>query len=105
MPEKDGKAAAGPKKSVTSKKSAAKATKLGPVIYIGPTVKGTLLRTFKIFADGIPAEYKGEPIIAGLFVTPEKLESARRSVGQKGSKLNVFYKQADKVIAGKKGGN
>jgi hypothetical protein len=54
-------------------------------------VKGTLLRTFKIFADGIPAEYKGEPIIAGLFVTPEKLESARRSVGQKGSKLNVFY--------------
>lgn len=91
--EKKDAAPAEPKKEKASAKKAAKAEK-GPVIYIGPTLKGTILRTFKIFADGIPAEYQENAVARGLFVPPEKLNEARAEIGKTASKLNIFYKQA-----------
>ena len=33
----------------------------GPVIYVGPGFRDTDLTTFKIFADGIPENYVGNP--------------------------------------------
>ena len=76
--------------------------KTGALIYVGPTMKGSLLRTFKIFADGIPEEYKNNAIIRGLFVPPEKLNAARAEIGKKGSALNVFYGKVDESLKGGK---
>lgn len=74
--------------------------KTGPLIYVGPAIRGTLLRTFTIFADGIPEEYKDNAVIRGLFVTPENLNAARAEIGKKGSALNVFYGKAAASLKG-----
>lgn len=69
--------------------------KTGAVIYVGPPVKGTILHsTFIIFADGIPEEYKQHPTFKHLFVPPERLDQARREIGNKGSLRNTYYKRA-----------
>ena len=62
-------------------------------IWIGPSIKGTILNTFTIFADGIPADYKDNKNYRNLFVTPDKLEDARREIGKKGSYLNILYRK------------
>ena len=68
---------------------------VGAVIYVGPPIKGTLLHsTFTIFADGIPAEYRGHPTLKHLFVPPDRLDQARREIGRKGSLRNTYYKRA-----------
>ncbi|MBR1728504.1 MAG: hypothetical protein IJ728_03160 [Selenomonadaceae bacterium] len=64
------------------------------VIYIGPNVKGTILRQFTAFIDGIPKEYQTHKIYKNLFVPVENLESALIQLNQKGTKINTFYKQA-----------
>lgn len=76
----------------------------GPMIYVGPGFRDTDLATFKIFADGIPAEYAGHPVYKHLFVPPSDLNAARQEIKQKGSLRNVLYHRA---IAehNKKGGN
>lgn len=63
-------------------------------IYIGPSIKGTILNTFTIFADGIPNEYKDSPTFGKLFVKPENLESARKEIKKKGSYFNILYQKA-----------
>ena len=69
--------------------------KTGAVIYVGPPVKGTILHsTFIIFADGIPEEYKQHPTFKHLFVPPERLDQARREIGNKGSLRSTYYKRA-----------
>ena len=69
--------------------------KSGAVIYVGPPVKGTILHsTFIIFADGIPAEYKEHPTFKHLFVSPGRLDQARREIGKTGSLRNTYYKRA-----------
>ena len=73
-----------------------------PLVYVGPTLKGTELRTFKIFADGVPEEYQENAVARALFVTAENLDAARAEIARTGSRLNVFYKQADED--GLKGG-
>ena len=88
-------------KKVPAKKAVAKAEPT-PLIYVGPTIKGTLLRTFKIFADGVPDEYEGNAVIKGLFVAPKKLNAARAEIGKKGSALNVFYGKAAESLKGGK---
>lgn len=50
----------------------------GPVIYVGPGFRDTDLTTFKIFADGIPENYVGNPTYELLFVSPEELDEVRR---------------------------
>lgn len=90
-----------PKKEKAPAKKAAK-TEIKPLIYVGPSIKGTELRTFGIFADGIPAEYKENAVVRSLFVPPEKLNEARAEVGRTGSKLNVFYKQVAESAKGGK---
>lgn len=76
----------------------------GPMIYVGPGFRDTDLATFKIYADGIPAEYDGHPVYRLLFVTPAELNAARQEIKQKGTVRNVLYHRA---IAehNKKGGN
>lgn len=66
----------------------------GPVIYIGPTFKDSVLNTFMIFANGIPEQYKTDPVYKHLFVKPEKLNTARKEVGSKGSLLYIMYHRA-----------
>ena len=69
--------------------------KTGAVIYVGPPVKGTILHsTFIIFADGIPEDYKQHPTFKHLLVPPERLDQARREIGNKGSLRNTYYKRA-----------
>lgn len=76
----------------------------GPMIYVGPGFRDTDLATFKIYTDGIPAEYDGHPVYRLLFVTPAELNAARQEIKQKGTVRNVLYHRA---IAehNKKGGN
>ena len=64
--EKKEAALADLKKEKAPAKKAAKVEK-GPLVYVGPTLKGTILRTFKIFADGVPAEYQENAVARGLF--------------------------------------
>ncbi len=66
----------------------------GPVIYVGPGFRDSILSTFTIFAEGIPAEYENDPVMKHLFVSPEKLNAARAEVGRKGTALNTFYQKA-----------
>ena len=99
--EKKETAPAEPKKEKAPAKKAVKSDPQ-PLIYVGPTIKGTVLRTFGIFADGIPAEYKENTVVRALFVSPEKLNEARAEVGSTGSKLNVFYKRAAESVKGGK---
>lgn len=90
----------------TTKKTAAKSKKAptGPVIYVGPPIKGTLIHsTFTIFADGIPTEYQDHPTFKHLFVPPERLDQARREIGRTGSLRNIYYKRAIEEFS-KKGG-
>ena len=67
-------------------------------IWIGPTIKGTILTTFKIFLGKIPDEFANKPDYVKLFVTPDKLEAARREVGKKGSYLNILYEKISKGV-------
>lgn len=85
-----------PMENRNGKATVPKTVKAGfkPLIYVGPTIKGTLLRTFRIFADGVPEEYQDNAVAKALFVAPGKLNEARAEIGSTGSKLNVFYKQA-----------
>ena len=66
----------------------------GPVIYVGPGFRDTDLTTFKIFADGIPENYVGNPTYELLFVSPEELDEVRREIAQNGTARNVLYKRA-----------
>lgn len=73
----------------------------GPVVYVGPGFRDSRLATFAIFADGVPAEYKGT-IYEKLFVKPEHLNEARKAIGTTGTALHTFYMMADEEH--KKGG-
>ena len=65
-----------------------------PMIYVGPSFRGSDLSTYNVFADGIPEAFKDDPIHAPLFVSPENLDAARAEVGETGSFLNVLYQKA-----------
>jgi len=94
------------KEAPTAKKSAAKgkAKTTGPVIYVGPPIKGTLIHsTFTIFADGVPQEYQDHPSLKHLFVQPERLDQARKEIGRTGSLRNIYYWRAVEEFS-KKGG-
>ena len=71
-----------------------------PMIYVGPGAKNSILSTFSIFSDGIPAEFANDDILKHLFVTPDKLNEARRAVGKKGTALNTFYQKAVEKLKG-----
>ena len=75
----------------------------GTLVYVGPTIRGTMLRTFTIFSDGVPREYAGNTAARSLFIEPGKLDEARREVGTKGSRLHYFYQEM-KAQADMKGG-
>lgn len=65
----------------------------GAVIYVGPSIKGSVLHTFAIFADGVPEEYRKNAMLKHLFVKPEDLELARQEIGRSGSMRNSYYKR------------
>ena len=65
-----------------------------PMIYVGPSFRGSDLSTYKVFAEGIPEAFKDDPIHAPLFVSPENLDAARAEVRETGSFLNVLYQKA-----------
>lgn len=65
-----------------------------PMIYIGPGFRDSDLSMYKVYAEGIPDEFKDSPIYAPLFVSPENLDAARAEVGETGSRLNTLYRKA-----------
>lgn len=65
-----------------------------PMIYIGPGLQHSDLWANKVFAEGIPEEFRDDPILAPLFVAPEQLDAARAEVGATGSLRNVLYRKA-----------
>lgn len=71
------------------------------VIYVGPSVRGTMLHTFAVFSDGVPAEYRGHPTLKHLFVAPERLDEARAEIARTGSLRNTCYKRASEEITSK----
>ena len=71
-----------------------------PVIYVGPGARNSILSTYAIFADGIPAEFANDDVFKQLFVTPDKLNEARQAVGKKGTALNSFYQRAVEKMKG-----
>lgn len=71
-----------------------------PMIYIGPGSRNSILSTFAIFAEGIPAEFVNDDVFKHLFVTPDKLNTARQAVGKKGTALNTFYQKAVEKLKG-----
>ena len=73
-----------------------------PLVYVGPGFRDSLLSTYGIFADGVPEQFKGT-VYEKLFVPASKLDAARALLKQKGSYLSVFFAQALKEHAEKKG--
>ena len=73
-----------------------------PLVSVGPGFRDSLLSTYGIFADGVPEEFKGT-VYEKLFVPASKLDAARALLKQKGSYLSVFFAQALKEHAEKKG--
>ena len=72
------------------------------LVYLGPGFRDSLLSTYGIFADGVPEEFRGT-VYEKLFVPASKLDAARALLKQKGSYLSVFFAQALKEHAEKKG--
>lgn len=70
-----------------------KKTYNGPLIYVGPGFRDSVLSTFAIFADGVPDEFKGTTY-EKLFVKPEQLNEARAEIGKTGTALHTFYMMA-----------
>ena len=73
-----------------------------PLVYIGPGFKDSLLSMYGIFIDGVPEEFRGT-VYEKLFVPASKLDVARELLKKKGSYLSVFFAQAIKEHARKKG--
>lgn len=71
------------------------------VIYVGPSVRGTMLHTFAVFSDGVPAEYRGHPTLKHLFVVLERLDEARAEIARTGSLRNTCYKRASEEMKSK----
>ena len=71
------------------------------VIYVGPSVRGTMLHTFAVFSDGVPAEYREHPMLRHLFVAPERLDEARAEIARTGSLRNTCYKRASEEMKSK----
>lgn len=71
------------------------------VIYVGPSVRGTMLHTFAVFSDGVPAEYRGHPTLKHLFVAPKRLDEARAEIARTGSLRNTCYKRASEEMKSK----
>lgn len=71
------------------------------VIYVGPSVRGTMLHTFAVFSDGVPAEYHGHPTLKHLFVALERLDEARAEIARTGSLRNTCYKRASEEMKSK----
>ena len=71
------------------------------VIYVGPSIRGTMLHTFAVFSDGVPAEYRGHPTLRHLFVAPERLDEARVEIARTGSLRNTCYKRASEEMKSK----
>lgn len=63
----------------------------GPVVYIGPNVPAKGLKTYRIYANGVPKEFSG--IFRNLFVTPDRLMLARREAVKGGTIINKAYKK------------
>jgi len=75
-----------------------------PVVYVGPGFRDSRLSTYAIFSDGIPQEYRDNPVLQHLFVEPEQLDEARQQVREKGSMLNTMFCEAVKEHKKTKGG-
>lgn len=65
-----------------------------PMVYVGPSFRNSPLKTYTVYADGVPSEYAADPIYKHLFVPPEKLDKAIADIGRKGSALSAFYRKA-----------
>ena len=71
------------------------------VIYVGPSVRGTMLHTFAVFSDGVPAEYREHPTLRHLFVALEHLDEARAEIARTGSLRNMCCKRASEEMKSK----
>lgn len=73
----------------------------GPVIYISPGFRDSLLNHCMIFANGIPDPEASDDVLKHLFVTPAELNQAMTDVQTKGTALYTFYQAA---VSRRKGG-
>ena len=71
------------------------------VIYVGPSIRGTMLHTFAVFSDDVPAEYREHPTFRHLFVALERLDEARAEIARTGSLRNMCYKRASEEMKSK----
>ena len=63
----------------------------GPVVYIGPNIHAKGLKSYRIYKNGIPEEFRG--IFSSLFVSPEELNMARIAATAKGTAINAAYRK------------
>ncbi len=76
------------------KKRINETVKAGPVVYVGPAFKDSVLSAFKVFRNGIPAEYANDAIYKHLFVPVAGLNQAMVDVKKKGTMLHIFFEKA-----------
>ncbi len=69
-------------------------TPAGPVVYVGPAFRDSILSAFKVYRDGIPAEFAGDAVYRNLFVPVSGLNQAMVDVKKKGTLLHTFYEKA-----------
>lgn len=62
-----------------------------PVVYIGPNIPAKGLKSYRIYKNGIPEEFRG--IFSSLFVSPEELSMARIATTAKGTAINAAYRK------------
>lgn len=70
------------------------ATKVRPVIYVGPGFKDWRLNHCMIFRNGIPSPECDDPVLRRLFVTPDALNQALVDIKKPGTAMHTFYMQA-----------
>lgn len=89
------------KEEKSVKRATAKKEERKVLVYVGPTLKSTLLWQYRSFVNGFPPEVetlKGKyPFIKRLFVEPERVADAIKSINQVGSAMNVYYKRMKEV--------
>ncbi len=73
-----------------------------PVVYVGPAFRDSILSAFKVYRDGIPAEFAGDVVYRHLFVPVSELNQAMEDVKTKGTLLHTFYEKAVAAHSSKK---
>lgn len=79
----------------------------GPVVYIGPTIRG-VVQTSTVFNNGLPAVVKEKvkkmPLLGEMLIPVADLGKARKEMAVKGSAVRSCYDKVAELLK-KEGGN